>query len=571
MSAVNVGGSRGTGARRPFGRVAGRGAWLVLVLAWSAAQAQGNSPLRGAVGIASNATHSCALLAAGGVRCWGDNTQGKLGIGVTGHRNVATAVVGLGDATAISVGSGHGCAATRGGARCWGDNDWVQLGNGDMGAYDDGVESNALAPVGVTGLGAGAIGVAAAGRHSCAVTAAGALACWGTENIGELGNGDQDNFGPNVWYASPQPVGGLGSGVVAVSGYWKHSCALTGAGDVYCWGENVAGKIGDGSTDNAYVATPVSGLGGAAVSIAVGENHSCAALGTGAVKCWGANDFGQLGIGAPDGNDHPSPETVPGLAAVVAVAAGGDNTCALTSTGAMKCWGRNDWGQLGNGDDNYDHQSSPVDVVGLGSGVVAMSVGGSGSGVLPRAHSCAVLDSGEARCWGYGNQGQLGDGLFIPGGIGNRYHNTPQVVLTPGVPVDLQLLVKRDTVAGGMSAAKGGEPPRCYEVTAANLGDDAISAVRLEILAPTGLAGADWSCTAPAGCSPAAGSGAISTQFDLAGGEWAVTSLCGDVDAAAAFVDVAATVVTASAGGLRASDLLTETANGIGVSKNGFE
>ncbi|MEZ5465682.1 MAG: hypothetical protein R3F22_10750 [Lysobacteraceae bacterium] len=538
-------------------------------------QAQTNSPLRGAVDIASNATHSCALMAAGGVRCWGDNTNGKLGDGSSINRNVATPVVGLQDATGLSAGTWHSCAATRGGARCWGDNDWVQLGNGDVDAYDDGVESNELTPVGVVGLGAGALGVAASGRHSCAVTAAGALVCWGTENIGELGNGDQDNFGPNVWYAAPQPVGGLGSGVIQVSSYWKHSCALTGAGDVYCWGENVAGKLGDGSTDNRYVATPVNGLGGSAVSIAVGEHHSCAAMATGIVKCWGANDFGQLGIGAFDGNDHPSPETVPGLSSIIRVAAGGDNSCALTDMGALTCWGRNDWGQLGNGDDNYDHQSAPVAVSGLGSGVVAMSLGGSGSGAsLPRAHSCAVLDGGEARCWGYGNHGQLGDGLFIPGGIGNRYHNTPQVVLTPSVAVDLQLLIKRQPVSSRPGIDKrttGGEPPRCYDITAANLGDDMITAVSLNIPAPAGLSGVSWDCAAPSGCTPDSGSGALSTQFDLAGGESALASLCGNVDAGAAFVDVAASVSTSSAGGHGTSDLLIETANGIGVSKNGFE
>jgi alpha-tubulin suppressor-like RCC1 family protein len=137
----------------------------------------------------------------------------------------------------------------------------------------------------------------------------------------------------------------------------------------------------------------------AVVAIAPGNHHTCALTADGAVKCWGRNEFGQLGNGST--TDSVTPVDVVGLSAgVTAISSNGDHTCALTDAGGVKCWGYNGWGQLGNGQSG-NYLTTPVDVTGLTSGVQAISAGGD--------HTCALLTDGSARCWGLNNYGQAGN------------------------------------------------------------------------------------------------------------------------------------------------------------------
>jgi alpha-tubulin suppressor-like RCC1 family protein len=200
---------------------------------------------------------------------------------------------------------------------------------------------------------------------------------------------------------APVAARGLSSGVVAIAGGEKHSCALTSAGAVKCWGWNFDGQIGDGTWNN-YRLTPtaVSGLSSGVVAITAGERHSCALTSAGAVKCWGSNSGGQIGDGTQS-NIRLTPVAVSGLSSgVVAITAGGSNTCALTSAGAVKCWGFNSDGELGDG--TTTSHFTPVPVSGLSSGIVAIATG--------RYHSCAVTGAGALKCWGANFGGQLGDG-----------------------------------------------------------------------------------------------------------------------------------------------------------------
>lgn len=179
---------------------------------------------------------------------------------------------------------------------------------------------------------------------------------------------------------------------------------MTTAGGVQCWGNNEHGQLGDGTTTQRLTPVDVRGLMSGVSAIAAGAEHTCALTTTGGVKCWGTNEAGQLGNGAGgQGNDRSVPVDVLGLTSgVSAIAAGGLHTCALIQgAGGIKCWGYNGLGQLGDG--TRANRSTPVDASGLGGGIDAVSAGW--------GHTCAPTAEGGVKCWGDNFYGQLGDGL----------------------------------------------------------------------------------------------------------------------------------------------------------------
>ena len=180
--------------------------------------------------------------------------------------------------------------------------------------------------------------ISAGGDHSCAVTTAGAVRCWGEYlAVGAFANA-----------TTPVDVAGLGSGVASVSAGSEYSCAVTTGGAVKCWGVNFYGQLGDGTNTNSTTPVGVVGLGSGVASVSAGFKHACAVTTGGAVKCWGSNVFGQLGDGTH--TSSTTPVDVVGLGSgVAAVSAGENHSCALTTSGAVKCWGRNGNGELGNG------------------------------------------------------------------------------------------------------------------------------------------------------------------------------------------------------------------------------
>jgi alpha-tubulin suppressor-like RCC1 family protein len=197
-----------------------------------------------------------------------------------------------------------------------------------------------------------ATAVAASGFHTCALLGDGTVRCWGSNYFGQLGDGTTTD------HTTPATVSGL-SGATAVAAGVYHTCALLGDGTVKCWGQNISGQLGDGTTTNRRTPVTVSGLSGA-TAVAAGEYHTCALLGDGTVRCWGANWTGQLGDGTTT-NRRTTPVTVSGLSSATAVAASREHTCALLGNGTVRCWGANWYGQLGNGDPIYATQ--PVVVV----------------------------------------------------------------------------------------------------------------------------------------------------------------------------------------------------------------
>ncbi|MFO0670478.1 MAG: hypothetical protein U0235_12760 [Polyangiaceae bacterium] len=292
----------------------------------------------------------------------------------------------LANAQTVVVGAASACAIVAGGhVKCWGDGSYGQLGNGSAAA--------ASTPVPVPSLTASALAMGA--YHVCAVVGGG-VSCWGHNTYGSLGAGA---FAPSS-SSSPIKVSGIAAALAISSGQY-HTCAIVGAGDVKCWGNNSSGQVGDGTTTNAFSPVAVTGVSGA-TAIATGIVHSCAIVSGGAVKCWGNNAFGQLGAASIAGglSTSPTPIDVTGISGAQSIVAGGYHTCVIVTGGGVKCWGYNDFGQLGDG--TTTSSVSPVDVTGV-SAAKALA-GGSD-------HTCAIVSAaGEVECWGYNYSGQLGNG-----------------------------------------------------------------------------------------------------------------------------------------------------------------
>lgn len=394
-------------------------------------------------------SEACAISSAGQVRCWGDNTWGKLGIGsgdpsprgdMPGERAALPPVdVGTGAVVRrLSLKADFGCALLASGeAKCWGNNDGAQLGYGDRGSRGDapGEMGDALPPVilpagaavdeivighyhaclrrgpavtcwgnddvGQNGRGGGGatdtpqimqslppidlgtfqpIELAAMFNGTCARDAAGRVKCWGYNPNGELGLGDRDARGDapgEMGDALPFVDLGTGLGASQLACGFSHCCALTAAG-LKCWGYNDEGVLGTGDLQHrgddpgemGDALAPVS-LGAPIVQIAAGAYFTCALLEGGRVKCFGANDHGQLGVGALDARGDQPGELGDALPAVPLperarrVFAGGEMACAALESGAIACWGRNVNGELGIGDsfDRCDEPSEPPAVL----------------------------------------------------------------------------------------------------------------------------------------------------------------------------------------------------------------
>ena len=321
----------------------------------------------GVIAIAAGGSHTCALTTGGGVMCWGLNQNGQLGDnGPQLPRLVPGDVPGLtSGVTAIAAGLLTTCALTTvGSAKCWGANGVGQLG--------DGTTTERPAPVDVSGLASGAHAIATYNGHSCAVTSGGGAKCWGQNNSGQLGIGFPPN--PSVVPIDVVSSGssGLLSGASAITVSFASSCALASSGGVLCWGDNTAGQLGNNmfpsqSNKPANVLSgsslpPIAGVS----AIAAGRNHVCALAVMGGVKCWGHNISGELGDNTNSQRNFPvdviAGPASPPLSGVIALTAGEQHTCALMNSGGVKCWGANFSGQLGDNSTAF-YRFTPVDVV----------------------------------------------------------------------------------------------------------------------------------------------------------------------------------------------------------------
>ena len=349
----------------------------------------------------SGESHACAI-SAGAAYCWGRNDMGQLGNNSTVDSATPVAVIGLpSPVTAIAAGQSHSCAVA--GATndvyCWGLNDNFQLGptvSPNFCGAAANIPCAATAQKASASNTSGATAVAAGWFHTCAVVS-GSVKCWGLQGNGRLGDG---SFSFATKAASAATVVANTAGATVVTGGSNWSCALVGS-VVRCWGGNGSGNLGNNSAIDSAVAVNVVGIS-AAVGLAGGDSHACAALSSGALLCWGGNAFGQ------HGNNSTVPSDVPAVVATISsgvapgpaqVSAGASHTCAVVS-GALKCWGRNDFQQS-------DAVSAatvlvPPSTPRIASGVTAVAAGGQ--------HTCATV-GGTLRCFGRNANGQLGTGF----------------------------------------------------------------------------------------------------------------------------------------------------------------
>ncbi len=335
--------------------------------------------------VAAGVDHTCAVLTGGRVKCWGRNVRGQLGLGDTVDRGMdpsamgdALPAVNLGTSTAVrqvSCGFQHCCALlASGGVKCWGANDFGQLGLGDVETRGDGPEDMGDA-LPVLDLGNTVItAVSCGGVHSCALFTTGVAKCWGLFKWGRLGfAGKDDNPGDE-----PGEMGGALRAVetgeeipiASVAAGNRHTCAMFVDGRVKCWGKNSddicdddpsspcglvrfdAGRLGIGDPYDRFngVKRPSVDLGAdvEVTAVSAGFLHTCARVVDGGVKCWGANRNGQLGLGDDEDRGYREGQMGDDLAlvdlgrdgTVLEVVAGSSETCALLADERVKCWGR---------------------------------------------------------------------------------------------------------------------------------------------------------------------------------------------------------------------------------------
>ena len=355
--------------------------------------------------ISLGGAHSCVVTGSGGAKCWGGNYSGQVGDNTVTTRRVPTDVYSLATGVSeIAGGGNHTCVATSSGnVRCWGYNMTGQVGFGTNDADPSPAPSVSALDTYNNAK------VATGGAHSCALTTGGGVFCWGDNYYTQLGVITANGNLTTTLY-SRIALQKYGSGYKAITAGANHTCALTTAGAVKCWGDNQYWQAGDWST------VAGSGLDSGVLAIAAGSNHTCAITSAGGVKCWGSNFNGQVGngfIGNGSGVGVVRPVDVVGLTSgVIAIEAAYNHSCALTTSGGVKCWGTNTQGQLGDG--TTVQRLTPVDVVGLTSGVAKIAAGGfeGQNTAASSGHTCAITNNflgGTVKCWGDNRNGQLGD------------------------------------------------------------------------------------------------------------------------------------------------------------------
>src|SRR6266545_2324690 len=346
-------------------------------------------------GGAGRGSHSCGVATDGAAYCWGDNGNGQLGDDTHFGHSIPLAVQAPTGVTfqSVSAGGQHSCAVTPGNvAYCWGRNEYGRLGDGS--GEDRTAPSQVAAPAGVT------FSAVSSGKdgHSCGLATSGAVYCWGWGGNGGLGNNSfASTLAPVLTQAPP------GVTFTAITTGVLHSCALATNGDVYCWGNNGSGQLGDSSTVERT--TPVRARapsGVTFVQVDAGYSHTCAVTASGAAYCWGANYSGQLGDSTTESRSAPTP--VHGSLQFAGVTSGGYHSCGVTTTGVGYCWGSNFFGQLG--DNTTVDKLAPTAVGGGG-----LTLGIASAGLF---HTCALATAPTAGmyCWGSNGGGELGDGTI---------------------------------------------------------------------------------------------------------------------------------------------------------------
>jgi hypothetical protein len=343
----------------------------------------GRTPL-----ISAGESHTCQIFSEI-LRCWGLNASGQLGDGTNTQRTSPTSTYPGVSFYSVSTGQNHSCAITTGGVlMCSGENTENQLGDGgntDRTAWT------------VIDVGVSYASVSGGDLHTCGITTAGVLKCWGENADGQVGDGTTD---PVV---TPQVIS-AGTPYALVSAGGSHTCGITQTGVVNCWGLNDNGQIGDASLLDRTSPTALS-IGGTYKSISSGGKHSCAVNTSSQLYCWGDSEKGQVGDGIADpAVNYQTATLINSLFSYSVVFSGLESTCAITTAGALRCWGENTTSALGDG--TTVDRSSPT---AIDTAKIYSSVSSSNGGYF----GCGMLTNNSFRCWGGNGNGQIGNGTII--------------------------------------------------------------------------------------------------------------------------------------------------------------
>ncbi|MEX1363951.1 MAG: hypothetical protein AB1Z98_12545 [Nannocystaceae bacterium] len=326
-------------------------------------------------------------------------------------------------AAAVVAGDEHVCALLHTGEiKCWGNHTSGRLGYPGLG--EDLGDTEVPADFGVVDVGAPVEQMALGGNFTCMLLAGDGVVCWGDGQHGRLGQGSEDDLGI-AEAPSAIPLVSLSGTPIQIAAGAEHACAVFASGDLSCWGRNDHGQVGVPGfaavgDDELPSDVPNVIVGPNVLPGAAGPHHTCALLGGGDVRCWGRNDVGQLGdpTSTADIGDNEDPATAPLVllsGEAVLIAARFDHTCVAYATGEIQCWGDGASGKLGYGDTNVvgdDEDVGTLPAIDLGFDPSHFGMG--------EDHTCVRLDPAlTMRCWGEGDNGRLGYGntmdLFAPG------------------------------------------------------------------------------------------------------------------------------------------------------------
>jgi alpha-tubulin suppressor-like RCC1 family protein len=377
--------------------------------------------------VVSGYSFSCALKKDATVHCWGDNVKGQLGDGTLTPRSQPAPVTGLADVTQVVAMEQSACALVKSGeVLCWGFNNQGQVGSPPP--------TDAKVPVKVAGLtGVASLGASGLANHVCAVLQTGELRCWGAGGSGQLGNAKAQD--------TAVPVTALTiNDAVSVTTGARFTCTSRKGGTAACWGTNAWRQLGLGdnaAADDVSTPLPVNGLADVKKVIA-GYTHTCALLGDGKhLSCWGGNIGHGLGRGTVVSSDVPVKTTAPGT--TVGFALGGQHSCAIGAQGAFSCWGNNEL-----------RQQSLTTYLATGTATAVPAITGVTRGSSGDLYTCA-LSSGQIKCWGNAQYGQLGYGAAP------YIEATPQIFAAGATAIDVgagsnftcALLADSDVVCSG--------------------------------------------------------------------------------------------------------------------------
>ncbi len=335
--------------------------------------------------VATGWGHTCATKSNGELWCWGNNTYAQVGLSGTETRAVPERVEPLETWRTVSAGVYHTCAITTvNELSCWGRNTSGQVGNGATSLF------GGTAPYRHTG--SDWASVSAGERHTCATKANGTLWCWGSDSLGQMGNGSASSTSILV----PTQVGAATDWTQVEAGY-DHVCGTRALGDLYCWGRSTAGQVGNGVAGNYVHSVTAIAIGTTWADLSAGAEHTCGLRTAGTVWCWGRDAYGQIGHDSATGSYSTTPTQLDVGAGWVSIELGEHHSCALKNNDRMWCWGETVGGRAGLGEMADAQRAEPVNPV-----WTDIAAGAS--------HSCRRGESGSVWCWGGNSDGQLGSG-----------------------------------------------------------------------------------------------------------------------------------------------------------------